>query len=127
MKIFVFPWRHGRRICGCLTLVALLGWPAWSLTTVSPPSASKAAAQEPVTPRTLAIEVMGRTQCILTRKCSIAPVPLHPVTEVLAQPGSRVKKGQPLVKLDDDEPRADVRAKEAALESAQIALGPGHK
>jgi membrane fusion protein (multidrug efflux system) len=49
-------------------------------------------------------------------------VPLHPVTEILVQPGSRVKKGQRLVKLDDDEAQADVRAKLAALESAGFAL-----
>ena len=65
---------------------------------------------------------MGRTQCIGNRKCTIAPVPLHPVTEIFVQPGSRVKKGQRLVKLDDDEPQADVRARQAALESAQLAL-----
>jgi RND family efflux transporter MFP subunit len=52
----------------------------------------------------------------------IAPVPLHPVVEVLVAPGDRVKKGQALVKLDDDEPRADVRAKQAALENARIEL-----
>jgi RND family efflux transporter MFP subunit len=33
-----------------------------------------------------------------------------------------VKKGQRLVKLDDDEAQADMRAKQAALESAQLAL-----
>ena len=79
-------------------------------------------AQEPVAPGTLVIEVVGRTQCMLTRKCSIAPVPLHPVTEVLVEPGCRVKKGQALVKLDDDEPKADVRAKHAALECADLVL-----
>jgi RND family efflux transporter MFP subunit len=44
------------------------------------------------------------------------------VVEVRVAPGDRVKKGQPLVKLDDDEPQADVRSKKAALESAGIAL-----
>jgi multidrug resistance efflux pump len=52
----------------------------------------------------------------------VAPAVLHPVVEVMASPGDRVKKGQPLVKLDDDEPRADVRSRKAALESAEIAL-----
>jgi RND family efflux transporter MFP subunit len=52
----------------------------------------------------------------------IAPVPLHPVVEVLVKPGDRVKKDQPLVKLDDDEPQADVRARRAALAAAQIAV-----
>lgn len=68
------------------------------------------------------LDVMGRTQCLLTKKCTIAPVPLHPVTEVLVEPGARVKKDQVLVKLDDDEPQADVRAKQAALENAQVVL-----
>jgi RND family efflux transporter MFP subunit len=47
---------------------------------------------------------------------------LHPVTEVLVEPGSRVKKGQLLVKLDDDEQQAEVRSKQAALESAELAM-----
>ena len=86
------------------------------------PSPSKAEAQEPVATGTLVIEVVGRAQCMLPRKCAIAPVPLHPVTEVLVEPGSRVKKGQVLVKLDDDEAQADVRAKQAALECAELDL-----
>jgi membrane fusion protein, multidrug efflux system len=89
---------------------------------VSFTSPSKPGAQEPVAPEMLVVEVAGRTQCILTRKCLIAPVPLHPVTDVLVEPGSRVKKGQALIKLDDDEAQADVRAKQAALECAELAL-----
>jgi RND family efflux transporter MFP subunit len=46
-------------------------------------------------------------------------VPLHPVVQVKVAPGDRVKKGQELVKLDDDEPRADVRLKKALLDSAR--------
>jgi RND family efflux transporter MFP subunit len=65
------------------------------------------------------LEVTGRTKCPPGRKAIIAPVPLHPVVEVLVAPGDRVKRGQPLVKLDDDEPRAEVRAKKAALENAK--------
>jgi RND family efflux transporter MFP subunit len=65
------------------------------------------------------IAVVGRTQCVPGRRASIAPVPLHPVTEVLVAPGAHVKKGQLLVKLDDDEARADVRFKRAMLESAE--------
>jgi RND family efflux transporter MFP subunit len=57
--------------------------------------------------------VPGRTECPPGRKAIIAPVPLHPVVEVLVSPGDRVKKGQA---------RADVRAKQAALENARIAL-----
>jgi RND family efflux transporter MFP subunit len=40
----------------------------------------------------------------------------------MVRPGDRVRKGQALVKLDNDEPRADVRAKQASLESARVAL-----
>jgi RND family efflux transporter MFP subunit len=65
------------------------------------------------------IAAVGRTQCVPGRRASIAPVPLHPVTEVLVAPGAHVKKGQLLVKLDDDEARADVRLKLAMLESAE--------
>jgi RND family efflux transporter MFP subunit len=65
------------------------------------------------------IEALGRTQCVPGRRASIAPVPLHPVVDVLVVPGEHVKKGQILVKLDDDEARADVRMKQALLESAQ--------
>jgi membrane fusion protein, multidrug efflux system len=68
------------------------------------------------------MEVPGRTQATPGRKGIIAPVPLHPVVEVLVAPGDRVKKGQALVKMDDDEARAEVQAKKAALESARIAL-----
>jgi RND family efflux transporter MFP subunit len=66
------------------------------------------------------LEVPGRTQCTPGRSATIAPVVLHPVEEVRVAAGDRVKKGQPLVKLDDDEPRADVRNKEALLESTRV-------
>jgi RND family efflux transporter MFP subunit len=72
-------------------------------------------------------DVPGRTECVPGRKGTIAPVPLHPVVEVLVAPGDRVTKGQALVKLDDDEARADVRAKQAALESARVALQESHR
>jgi membrane fusion protein (multidrug efflux system) len=70
----------------------------------------------------LTAEVTGRTQCVPERQAIFAPVPLHPVVEVLVAAGDRVQKGQALVKLDDDEAQADVRAKQAGLENAQIAL-----
>jgi RND family efflux transporter MFP subunit len=69
-----------------------------------------------------AVEVVGKTQCLIGKRIVIAPVVLHPVEEVLVAPGDRVKKGQVLIKLDADEPQADVRAKEAVLTSAQVAL-----
>ncbi len=66
------------------------------------------------------IEVPGRTQCVPKRKAIIAPAaPPHSVTEVLVALGDRVKKGQPLVKIDDDEPQADLRAKQANLGGAE--------
>jgi membrane fusion protein (multidrug efflux system) len=57
----------------------------------------------------------------------IAPVPLHPVVEVLVAAGDRVKKGQTLVKIDDDEPQADLRAKEAGLTSARHSLAEAQR
>jgi RND family efflux transporter MFP subunit len=83
-------------------------------------SASGGGAANPARSAQSVIEVPGRTQCLLTRKCIIAPVVLHPVVEVLVAPGDRVKKDQPLVKLDDDEPQADVRNKQALAESAKV-------
>jgi RND family efflux transporter MFP subunit len=68
-------------------------------------------------------EVPGRTQCVPKRKAILAPAaPPHPVTEVLVALGDRVKKGQPLVKIDDDEPQADLRAKQANLGGAEALL-----
>src|SRR5262249_50773393 len=51
-----------------------------------------------------------------------APAVLHPVTEVLVQVGEHVKKGQALVKLDADEPEADLRGKQAALKEVRANL-----
>ena len=72
-------------------------------------------------------EVSGRTQVIPTRKGIIAPAVLHPVEEVRVAVGDRVTKGQALVKLDDDEPQADVRAKQAALKNTQIAVAEARR
>jgi membrane fusion protein (multidrug efflux system) len=74
-----------------------------------------------------AIEAVGRTQCAPGRRTSIAPVPLHPVLEVLVVPGEQVKRGQILVKLDDDEAQADVRLKQALLDSAQSAANEARR
>jgi membrane fusion protein (multidrug efflux system) len=73
------------------------------------------------------IEAGGHTQCVHGRRASIAPVPLHPVVDVLVVPGQLVKKGQTLVKLDDDEARADVRLKQALLDSAQSAASEARR
>jgi membrane fusion protein (multidrug efflux system) len=64
----------------------------------------------------------GKTQPAPGRSASIAPTVLHPVVEVLVRPGERVKKDQPLVRLDPDEPLADLAAKKAALAQARAAL-----
>ncbi len=63
----------------------------------------------------------GRTQCIANRKGIIAPVVLHPVTEVKVSVGDTVKKGQALVLIDSDEPEADKRMKQAILQNAKVA------
>jgi multidrug resistance efflux pump len=68
------------------------------------------------------LEAPGRTQPAPGRSATIAPAVLHPVVKVLVLPGDRVKKDQALVKLDDDEPQADVRAKKAALAGLQASL-----
>jgi membrane fusion protein, multidrug efflux system len=91
-----------------------------STTSTPPPPLQQR--EQSAEPETLAIEILGRTQFTPTRKADIAPVPLHPVNQVLVEPGDRVKKGQTLVKLDDDEQQAEVRAKQVALENTKIAL-----
>jgi multidrug efflux pump subunit AcrA (membrane-fusion protein) len=67
-------------------------------------------------------EVTGKTQPAPGRLAAIAPAVLHPVEEVLVRVGDRVKKGQPLILIDADEPKADVRAKEGALQELLASL-----
>jgi multidrug resistance efflux pump len=66
--------------------------------------------------------IVGKTQPAPGHVAIIAPAVLHPVTEVLVQVGDHVKKGQALVKLDADEPEADVRGKQAALKEVRASL-----
>jgi multidrug efflux pump subunit AcrA (membrane-fusion protein) len=66
--------------------------------------------------------LVGKTQPAPGRVAKIQPAVLHPVVEILVNPGDRVKKEQPLVKLDDDEPQADVRAKKAVHEELKASL-----
>jgi multidrug resistance efflux pump len=80
---------------------------------------SSSAAQSPTT---MPFEVEGKTRPIPRARAEIAPTVLHPVVEVLVVPGDRVKKDQPLVKLDSDEPEAEVRGKKAALEEMKASL-----
>jgi multidrug resistance efflux pump len=64
----------------------------------------------------------GKSQPAPGHVAKIAPAALHPVVEVKVAVGDRVKKDQELVKLDDDEPQADVRAKKAACEELEATL-----
>ena len=66
--------------------------------------------------------IAGKTQPAPGRIAKIAPVVLHPVVDVMVKVGDRVKKEQPLVKLDDDEPQADVRARKAMHEELRASL-----
>jgi RND family efflux transporter MFP subunit len=116
-------------------LVLWLGGPAGPHTVSPPLAGSTAPTPTKAEPRAIpppgltrgpssadVLEIAGKTQAAPGRRALIAPVPLHPVIEVRVKPGDRVKKGQVLVRLDDDEPRADVRAKQAVLESAGASL-----
>jgi RND family efflux transporter MFP subunit len=105
----------------CATLLAALAG------CEDPPTAPATRPGAPANGDAGPVEVTGRTQCAPGRKAAIAPVPLHPVVAVLVAPGDRVKKGQPLVKIDADEPEADVRAKEAVLEGARVALAEARR
>ena len=109
----------GSRVGLSAGLVGLVAWVAYAAN--GSPTNTPAVSADP-NARPTSLEVPAITQCVLTRKCIIAPVPLHPVVAVLVEPGTRVKKDQPLVKLDDDEPQADVRAKQSALENAQAVV-----
>ena len=93
----------------------------------TPSSKSPAGALPPASAEPTGLEVSGRAQVIPTRKGIIAPAVLHPVEEVRVAVGDRVTKGQALVKLDDDEPQADVRAKQAALKNTQIAVAEARR
>jgi RND family efflux transporter MFP subunit len=97
----------------CLGVVVLVREPLAARPAQSTPPKSPPA-------NLLLLEMEGKTQCVPGRKAIIAPVPLHPVVEVLVVPGDRVKKEQTLVKIDADEPEADVRYKKAQLEAAGL-------
>jgi membrane fusion protein (multidrug efflux system) len=109
---------------GCGVLLLCLAVRDGSVPATSNGAAGPAAA---VAPHDGQIEVVGRTQCAPGRRASIAPVPLHPVVEVKVVPGERVTKGQLLVKMDDDEARADVRLKKALLESSQYSANEARR
>jgi RND family efflux transporter MFP subunit len=98
----------------------LLAVPAACDPTATPPQAPKRDGPPPAAAGVF--EVVGRSQAVPGKRAAIAPVPLHPVVEVFVKPGDRVKKEQKLVLIDDDEPKADLRNKEALLESAKVVL-----
>src|SRR5262249_836664 len=66
--------------------------------------------------------VVGKTQPDPGPSAALPPVVLPRGVEVLVRAGARVKKDQPLVKLDDDEPQADVRAKKANVAELRAGL-----
>ncbi len=110
-----------------LGVIAACG--AWLLTPLSGRQIAapygNAASERPSAPESspeAVSEVPGKTQPVPGRMGRIATTVLHPVTHVLVSPGERVKAGQPLVKLDSDEPEADVRAKKAALAELEAGL-----
>ena len=69
-----------------------------------------------------AAEFAGKTQPAPGRIGKLAPVILHPVVDIMVSPGARVKKDQPLIRVDDDEPKADVRNKEALVQELRKSL-----
>jgi HlyD family secretion protein len=68
------------------------------------------------------LTVAGKTQPAPGKSAKIAPVVLHPVEEVLVTVGDKVKKDQVLVKIDEDEPKADMMAKKAAVTEMEASL-----
>jgi multidrug resistance efflux pump len=66
--------------------------------------------------------VAGKTQPAPGKCAKIAPTVLHPVEEVLVSVGAKVKKDQVLVKIDEDEPKADMLAKKAAVTEMEASL-----
>jgi multidrug resistance efflux pump len=67
-------------------------------------------------------EVRGKTQPLPGSIAQIAPTVLHPVEKIYVVPGQRVKEGEKLVEIDADEPKADLRAREATLKEMQASL-----
>ena len=100
---------HGLTVCVAAAAVTVWGL----MSSVGRPEKREAGADG-------LLELPGRTQAVPNRKATISNVPLHPVDKVVAQIGDRVKKGQVLIELDADEPKADVRNKEAVLQAAII-------
>jgi multidrug resistance efflux pump len=64
----------------------------------------------------------GKTQPAPGHVAAICPSVLQPVREVLVAEGDRVKKDAPLVRHDDDEPKAKVKAARSAVAEAEALL-----
>lgn len=109
------------RICHRCLLALLLGASVGCSAPValSEPRAALAADQPA---QVNGFEVVGKTRAVPGKLAHIAPAVLHPVEAVLVVEGARVKKDQPLVKIDADEPEADVKAKEAVVAELQASL-----
>jgi RND family efflux transporter MFP subunit len=73
------------------------------------------------------LEAPGYTVVDLARRGVIAPTTLQPVVEILVTPGTRVKKGQVLIRLDSSAPQADLQLKKASLDAAEVALKEAHR
>jgi multidrug resistance efflux pump len=86
----------------------------------SSPEAQQALAAQ--SPGNSSQEFTGKTQPAPGRSGKLVTVVVHPVVEILVTPGVRVKKDQPLIRLDDDEPKADVRGKEAQVQEFRKSL-----
>jgi multidrug resistance efflux pump len=108
------------RLFSWLVPVALLGWAGGC--SPAPPAAATPNPTATRPAESAVLEVTGKTGPAPGRLAVIAPTVLHPVVAVKVAPGDRVKKDQLLVKLDDDEPQADVRAKQAALHELKASL-----
>jgi multidrug efflux pump subunit AcrA (membrane-fusion protein) len=105
--------------CTLITTAALVGLRGMKSDNVRAAEPVKRAAEEAVSGP---LEVIGRTQPVPGHVARIAPVPMHPVEEIKVSVGDRVKKDQDLIKLDSDEPQADVRAKKAILAEMEASL-----
>jgi HlyD family secretion protein len=100
-------------LAGCGLIMVVLA--VWQLAPRVANAPAAAAQPSPVAP----LEVPGRTRCMLAHRGIIASAILRPVVNVMVAPGDHVKKGQPLIKLYDLEPRAKVLAREKELKSIE--------
>jgi multidrug resistance efflux pump len=116
---------HSRKLLGPVLFLSGVAACFGSLRWTRQISTSLAPAGAPAEARSyqnIASDFSGQTQPVPGRSATIAPAVLHPVDDVLVKPGDRVKKGQVLLKLDDDEPQADARAKRATLAEMKAGL-----